>query len=42
MARAHFVARKLKRRYGKDTVRAAYELAFRRNAGRRLICRRAR
>ncbi len=25
VARAHFVARKLERRYGKDTVRAAYE-----------------
>jgi hypothetical protein len=24
-ARAHFVVRRLERRYGKDTVRAAYE-----------------
>jgi hypothetical protein len=25
MARAHFVVRRLERRYGKDTVRAAYD-----------------
>ena len=36
IGRAHFIVRRLERRFGKDAVREAYEKLFRRDARSRL------